>query len=93
MTTKMHIAQARAAGFIIDTHCYPPLAYKGPRFNPTAHHECYTDLESALMAMLAFVQTVAADTASPHSAAAHQLLANELLAVAQSQDPRHQPAQ
>lgn len=85
MTTKMHIAQARAAGFTVDTHCYPPMAYKGARFNPTDHHECYTELESALMAMLAFVQTVAADVSSPHSVAAHQLLGNELLAAAQSQ--------
>lgn len=89
MTTKMHIAQARAAGFTVDTHCYPPMAYKGPRFNPTAHQECYTDLESALMA---FVQAVAADTASPHSAAANQLLGNELLAVAQTQDPLRPPS-
>lgn len=81
---KLHIPDARAAGFIIDTHCYPPMAYTGPRFNPTAQHPCYTPLESALMATLAFVQTVAQDTTSAHCETARQLLANELKAVAES---------
>jgi hypothetical protein len=27
--------QAERAGYIVDTHCYPWFAYKGPRFAPT----------------------------------------------------------
>jgi hypothetical protein len=83
MTQKMHIAQARAAGFTVDSHCYPPIAYKGPRFNPTEYRDCYTELESALMSMLPFVQAVARDSDSVHSVAARDLLDNELQAIAQ----------
>lgn len=47
---KVHIKDALKEGFIIDTCCNPPIAYKGPRFQPTTHRECYTELESELLA-------------------------------------------
>lgn len=28
-------AKAERAGWTIDRHCYPWVAYQGPRFNPT----------------------------------------------------------
>jgi hypothetical protein len=43
---------AEAAGFIVDRHCYPWLAYKGPRFRPEDAHDCLTDCESALFEQL-----------------------------------------
>ena len=30
----MRRAEAEAAGYMIDDHCNPPVAYKGPRFDP-----------------------------------------------------------
>lgn len=47
---KVHIEDARKDGFIIDTCCNPPIGYKGPRFQPTSLLECYTPLESELLA-------------------------------------------
>lgn len=44
--------QAEVQGFIVDTHCYPWLAYKGDRFAPTEHMDCLTDLEAKLLAQL-----------------------------------------
>ena len=35
MSYKMTRAEAEQAGFTIDDCCNPPIAYKGPRFNPT----------------------------------------------------------
>lgn len=45
----MHIEDAQANGFIVDTHCYPHLGYKGERFRPTETCECYTKLETQLI--------------------------------------------
>ena len=41
--------QAEAAGMVVDTTCYPWLAYEGPRFAPTAQRHVYTDLEARLL--------------------------------------------
>lgn len=38
-----------AEGFTIDNTCYPPLAYKGPRFEPTEAFEILTELEEELL--------------------------------------------
>jgi len=46
---KLEPGEARERGFTIDTHCYPWLAYKGPRFAPTDTAECYTDQEAELL--------------------------------------------
>lgn len=34
MTNKLTIAEAEAAGYTVDKHCFPPVAYKGARFDP-----------------------------------------------------------
>lgn len=41
--------QYAAAGFTIDSTCYPWIAYKGPRFAPDEMAEIMTDKESMLM--------------------------------------------
>lgn len=45
----MHPDDAREQGYVIDSCCYPWLAYKGGRFQPTESHECYTERESDLI--------------------------------------------
>lgn len=43
----------RQQGYTIDDTCYPWFAYKGARFAPEGEtHQCYTDIESALIKML-----------------------------------------
>ena|SRR6516162_9249342 len=42
-TTAMNL------GLIIDDSCYPWIAYKGPRFNPTVWFHCLTTLEFELL--------------------------------------------
>ena len=44
--TYICLRTAREEGFTIDHHCYPWVAYKGPRFNPTEWHYTQTDTES-----------------------------------------------
>ena len=39
---------ARLAGFTVDDHCYPWVAYKGPRFRPDEWHCVDTDDEALL---------------------------------------------
>lgn len=41
--TVLTAAQAEAAGFIVDRHCYPWFAYKGPRFSPNETVEIITE--------------------------------------------------
>jgi len=41
--------QILTEGFVIDDTCYPPLAYKGPRFNVTESFEILTELEEQLL--------------------------------------------
>lgn len=72
---KLHIPDAIAQGFVIDQCCNPPIAYKGPRFQPTSLRECFTPLESSLLQLVPFVQSVACDPASSHADAARQMLA------------------
>lgn len=38
----MTAEQAELEGFVVDRHCYPWLAYKGPRFDPTEHFDVDT---------------------------------------------------
>jgi hypothetical protein len=40
--------EAEAVGMTVDTHCYPPFAYRGPRFNPASGMTILTDLEAEL---------------------------------------------
>jgi hypothetical protein len=47
--SRITIKQAKEDGFIVDTCCYPYVAYKGPRFQPTEHRDCYTELEESLL--------------------------------------------
>lgn len=56
MARKIHMKDAEAQGFTIDTCCNPPIAYKGPRFRPTALFECFTEAESALMGLVPVMQ-------------------------------------
>ena len=37
----MSAAEAERQGFTLDEHCNPPVAYKGPRFDPDAW--CYVE--------------------------------------------------
>lgn len=46
------IEEAEAQGFTVDTCCYPPFAYKGPRFRPDQYVHCFTQCESELRAAL-----------------------------------------
>lgn len=39
-------AEAEAAGYVVDTCCYPWVAYQGPRFAPTLWVEVPTDTEA-----------------------------------------------
>jgi len=77
---KKHIKDAKAEGFIIDECCNPPIAYKGPRFQPTEHHQCYTPLESELLAKTAYLPAVTAlltrltESVNPFAAEAQDLL-------------------
>lgn len=50
--TRLHPDDAREAGLTVDEHVYPHFAYDGPRFAPTQGHDCYTELESALIRAL-----------------------------------------
>jgi hypothetical protein len=54
MTTLEQITRtaAEAAGFTVDTGCYPWFGYKGARFAPDEHVRVFTDLEAALMEQL-----------------------------------------
>jgi hypothetical protein len=54
MTTleRMTRRAAEAAGFTVDTGCYPWFGYKGARFAPDEHVRVFTDLEAALMEQL-----------------------------------------
>lgn len=49
MSNLYHADEMEAKGYTIDHHCYPWVAYKGPRFNPTEWFSCYTKLESELI--------------------------------------------
>jgi len=44
-----HADEMKSQGYVIDDHCYPWVAYKGPRFNPTEIHYCYTEMESSFV--------------------------------------------
>lgn len=46
MPSKVTAGWARRHGFTVDSYCYPWLAYKGPRFNPTETRQCLTDSEA-----------------------------------------------
>jgi len=49
---KLTQKQARASGFIVDSSCYPPIAYHGPRFAPHEIRECFTELEAQMLEAL-----------------------------------------
>lgn len=55
--------QAKAAGFTVDTTCYPWVAYKGPRFAPEVWELILTDREADL---LQAVEALLADTVNYH---------------------------
>lgn len=44
--------KAEQQGYAVDTHVYPWLAYKGPRFNPTFTQQIETDKESERLSAL-----------------------------------------
>jgi len=46
MNKKLTIKEAQKQGFIVDTTCYPHIAYKGVRFAPTKIINVYTEEES-----------------------------------------------
>ena len=48
----MNRAQSIEQGFVIDDCCNPPVAYKGPRFNPTEWHCVPSEREERLVALL-----------------------------------------
>ena len=45
----MKRAEAIKQGFTIDNGCYPPIAYKGPRFDTSSHFSVLTELEEDLL--------------------------------------------
>jgi hypothetical protein len=84
---KVHIEDARKDGFVIDTCCNPPIAYKGPRFQPTEYFECYTPLESALLANTGEVTALLrrlTESVNPFRDEANGLLAKLESAVAEA---------
>jgi hypothetical protein len=48
---RMTRKNAEAAGFTVDTSCYPWFAYRGPRFRPTEQADVFTDLEAELLGL------------------------------------------
>lgn len=62
-------AEALAAGFTIDNG-QRPIAYRGPRFNPTDKADVRTEHEEALLARItrlrAALQEIAASDLHPH---------------------------
>lgn len=52
MTFRTERELYESEGFIVDKTCYPWVAYKGPRFQPTAIHYIMTDNESTLKLQL-----------------------------------------
>lgn len=45
-------AEAKRKGFTIDDYCYPPLAYRGERFNTYEEHTTYTIFEEKLIRVI-----------------------------------------
>jgi hypothetical protein len=43
----MNRQEAEAAGYKVDSHVYPWIAYKGPRYRPDEIKQIETDLEAA----------------------------------------------
>lgn len=89
---KMHMQAARDQGYIIDECCNPPIAYKGPRFQPTAIRECFTPLETRLLALTDrhqelsdFVVKVASDSDSTYAQEAKDLLSRIRMQMAEAQ--------
>lgn len=78
MTKRLHITEAEAQGYTVDNSAAGrPWAYKGPRFQPTASCECYTELESQLMTLVPVALAVAKEMPeSELGAAASSALAN-----------------
>jgi hypothetical protein len=74
---RLHIADAQAQGYTIDNSAAGrPWAYKGPRFNPTASCECYTELETQLMTLVPVVVNIASSMKEPLAPEARTVLAN-----------------
>jgi hypothetical protein len=55
---------ARNMGYTIDNHCYPWVAYKGPRFRPDAIGYCYTDVEEICLRALGQIENDSEDELS-----------------------------
>lgn len=51
-TKRMTRVEAEQEGFTVDTHCWPWLGYKGPRFAPTERIAVYSDREEELLEVL-----------------------------------------
>ena len=49
MSDRINRHKAVERGYVVDDTCYPWVAYKGPRFQPTELIKCLTDLESELL--------------------------------------------
>lgn len=47
---------ARKEGYILDTHVYPWFAYKGMRFSPIEHVDCYTEDEAEFLEKIALLE-------------------------------------
>jgi hypothetical protein len=79
MTTLEQITRkaAEAAGFTVDTGCYPWFGYKGARFAPDEHVRVFTDLEAALLEQL----TAARQPGLPEDNLAFADLRTELLKI------------
>lgn len=72
--TKLGRKEAVDAGFTIDSGS-PPIAYKGPRFNPKEWHPVPTECEEALQADLEKV--LAVDFAAMRDFWRHYMTVNE----------------
>lgn len=55
------IEEAKAAGFTVDTTCYPHFGYKGPRFRPSESVNVLTDIEGHALKVVEMQQRLIED--------------------------------
>lgn len=81
----MNRQEAEAAGYVVDRHVYPWVAYKGPRFNPTEIHEVQTDDEAFLFEAVLAVAREATFTAHgcPEPQRIRRVVGSDVVANAQ----------
>jgi ribosomal protein L29 len=71
LNSMLHIAQARTLGFTVDESAAGrPVAYKGSRVQPDEWADCYTELETGMIARINTSQSEREQWEHQHKAAA-----------------------